>query len=116
MDLENELKRQEEEFEEENDLMNWIEDLTGAASYVLPRFITPKRSYGIVRIGVQVDSLFLSLRSGVLLCELMNKLNPGAIPKIAKPKTRWRASALPERVCLQRCIVFAIHSVLIVCL
>jgi hypothetical protein len=49
-------------------------------------------------LGVEIDSLYLSLRSGFLLCELMNKFYPGAIAKISKPKTKWRASALPERV------------------
>src|SRR5690242_4332033 len=52
----------------------------------------------ILLIGIEIDSLYLSLKSGFLLCELMNKFFPGVIPRISKPKTKWRASALPERV------------------
>jgi len=40
MDLEVELKKREDTFEEENNLMDWIEDVTGTSSLFLFRAIT----------------------------------------------------------------------------
>lgn len=109
MDLEWELRvemalqhKHEEELEE--DLMNWIEDVTGLRCYFFVSFMLI-----LLQLGYQVDSLFLALRSGVLLCELVNKLMPGTIKYIAKPKSRWRASALPERVRTSICIYYCLN-------
>jgi hypothetical protein len=37
---------------------------------------------------LDVNDLWISLRSGIVLCNLINKIKPGTIPRFAKTKVR----------------------------